>query len=434
MASLSSFISTNQYTKETTSNPLIAGMMLGSTYAGVTFNGVSGAAGNNPGGLFGWLIYSRKYLYSPSKGTTGDQYILYTTPQDLVGDLNKLDGITAFMVSPQNSGGTYGLFENVGTEQSVIRLAPTSIGYDFLHAINYMAYGGYLLVTGTTYGFTKYQLDTDNKIDILIGKEATSSLCQWLIDQTYSAGVFPSAADSAGVTGNGLTLANYASLFGSSSYVTGTTVANRMFNVYGIKKATDIDTSTLINNSKITYSMPAVGDVGGFFARSKNKNLLYSTVAGQNLSKVLNGTITNAIEWNNSLKNTLRTNRLNFFVNSTNSPMFLGCDLTGATANSTISAEDRIGVAKLKSAINDDLTTIGLKYLFEVNDSTTRSHVTSEIKTALSKYAQFVVTSATQIICDSTNNTDYATTLTMSVVIQPILSLDSLGITVTVTQ
>jgi hypothetical protein len=47
MPSLSSFLSTNQYTKESTTVTLLAGMQLGSTYAGITFNGVSGAAGND---------------------------------------------------------------------------------------------------------------------------------------------------------------------------------------------------------------------------------------------------------------------------------------------------------------------------------------------------------------------------------------------------
>jgi hypothetical protein len=110
----------------------------------------------------------------------------------------------------------------------------------------------------------------------------------------------------------------------------------------------------------------------------------------------------------------------------------MGSDLVGVTANTAISAEDRIGVSKLKSAIRNDLTQIGMTYLFEPNDAATRSLVTSKIKTAISKYSNFIFTQATQIICDSTNNTDYNSTLTMTVIVQPILALDSFDITVNI--
>ena len=64
MPSLSSFINASQYSTESTTLDLLGGMKLGSTFAGITFNGISGAAGNNPGGLFGWLIYARANLYT----------------------------------------------------------------------------------------------------------------------------------------------------------------------------------------------------------------------------------------------------------------------------------------------------------------------------------------------------------------------------------
>ena len=428
MPSLSSFLSTNQYTTESTSVKLLAGMQMGSTYTDIIFNGVSGAAGNDPGGLFGWLLYSRRYKYTPKKGDTYDQYIVYTNPQELAGDLNKLSNIPGFMISNQNSGGTYGMFEKTGVVQNVTRITPRTVGNDFLHAINYLAYGGTLVVAGGSTGFTKYQTDTNKKLDVIIGQETQSNLVQWLISQDYSTGIFPAAADSLGITGNGFTMSNYAVLSGNC---TGE-IADRIFNVYGIKTVADLDTVSLVNGSKITYSIPAVGDVGGFFARSKNRNQLYLTVAGINLSKVLNGTISNAIEWSSDLKQSLKTNRLNFFVNNQSAPNFLGADLVGVTANATIIAEDRIGVSKLKSAIYQDLTNIGMKYLFQPNDTQTRTFVTSEIRTAISRYSQFLFTAATQITCDSTNNDDFATSLNMTVVVQPILSLDSFEISLTV--
>lgn len=431
MPTLSSFLSSNQYTKENTTKPLLAGIQLGSAYAGVTFNGVSGAPGNDPGGLFGWLIYSRKYKYTPAKGTTGDKYIAYTNPQDLVGDLNKLSGITSFMVSGVSAGGTYGLFQQIGTSGSGStrknELAPTSIGYQFLDAIHHMAYGGTVVVVGTTAGLSQYQNDKDINFDIVLGQTASSDLVQWVEGNDYTTGVFPSINN-----GSGYTLANYDSLFGNTGDLADINVTSRYFNVYGTKTITNADTSTLLTNSRITYSIPAVFDAGGFFARSKNANELYLTIAGTKYSKVINGTISNAIEWSDDIKDTFRTNRVNFFVNGNGTQQFMGSDLVGVTANTAISAEDRIGVSKLKSAIRNDLTQIGMTYLFEPNDAATRSLVTSKIKTAISKYSNFIFTQATQIICDSTNNTDYNSTLTMTVIVQPILALDSFDITVNI--
>lgn len=99
-------------------------MQLGTTYAAPTFGGVSGAASTDPGGLFGWLIYARNTFYSPAKETTGDTYLVYTNPQDLVGDLNKLSGVTACLISAPSVGATYGFFVTAGTVNSVIQLSP----------------------------------------------------------------------------------------------------------------------------------------------------------------------------------------------------------------------------------------------------------------------------------------------------------------------
>jgi hypothetical protein len=439
MPSLSSFINSSQYSKESTTNPLLAGMVLGTSYnSGFTFNGVSGAAGSDPGGLFGWLIYSRSVAWTQNvnaKGFTSDKYIVYTNPQDLVGDLNQLSGITSCLLTTPGAGGTYALFQTAGTQQNIVRLSALTPGYDFLHAINYLAYGGTLVIAGAQTGFDQYITDKQQYFDVVIGKEGTTAMCQWLINQPYTVGIFPSIADnsgSTGITGNGYTAANYAVLFGNTSYVTGTTVANRIFNVYGLKTATDIDTTTLLTNSKITYTLPAVGDVGGFFTRSKNRNEQYLTVAGIDRSTILNGNIVNSIDWTNSLKNTLKTNRVNFFVNY--NPKFLGSDLVGATASSTIASDDRIGPSRLRSALTQSLNNIGLKYLYDINNATTRGKITAEIQTAIDPFSAYIDTTQTQIICDASNNTDNSSTLTMSVVIKPVLSIDSFGITVTLTQ
>ena len=432
MPSLSSFINASQYSTESTTLDLLGGMKLGSTYAGLTFSGISGAASKDPGGLFGWLVYARANLYTTPKGTTSDTYIVYTTPQELVGDLNQLTGITACLISAPSAGGTFGFFQTAGTVENKVQLTSRPAGTDFLNAINFLAYGSTLILVGDPVGFDDYIAATENYLDVVVGQEANTSLCTWLIDQPYTTGIFPSIASSSGITGSGYTMANYASLFGSTSLVTGITVANRIFNVYGVKTISNLDTSTLQSNTEITYTIPTSTDVGGFFARAKNRNELYLSVAGLDRSTVLNGNVSSSIDWNDSLKTTLRNNKVNFFVNY--NPKFLGSDLVGATAGTTITSDDRVGPSRMRSVLRLNLDQIGLKYLFEVNNSTTRAQVTSEIESALDPFLTFIDTTKTQIICDSSNNIDNSGTLNMTVIIKPILSIDSFVINITLTQ
>jgi len=434
MPSLSSFVSSNQYSTESTTNPLIAGMLMGSTYnTGLTFNGLSGAAGNDPGGIFGWLIYSRTTFYNPIKGTTASPYIVYTTPQELVGDLNKLSGITACLISSPGQGGTYGFFVTAGTENNIIQLSPQNPGKDFLYALSYLAYGGTLVISPNTSGLDQYTNITDNSFDVVIGQDGSTALCQWLINQPYTAGIFPTIADSSGRTGGGNTMQNYAVLFNDASLVTGTTVANRIFNVCGLNTVSNLDTTSLLGSSQITYTLPAVGDVGGFFTRAKNRNETYLTVAGIDRATTLNGNIINSIDWNSSIKTILRNNKVNFFVNY--NPKFLGADIVGATATGAVLTNyDRIGPSRLKSALEQAITGIALKYLFDINNPQTRAQVTAEVQTSIDPFTPYIDTTQTQIICDATNNVDNASTLTIQVIIKPILSIDSFSINVTLAQ
>ena len=95
----------------------------------------------------------------------------------------------------------------------------------------------------------------------LLNKQANSSLCKWLINQPYTFGIFPTLVGTDGQTGNSYSIADYGNLFGAASYVTGTTVANRIFNVYGVNQYTDVDTTTLLNNSKIMPYYMYEGDL-----------------------------------------------------------------------------------------------------------------------------------------------------------------------------
>jgi hypothetical protein len=447
-STLSSFISSNQFGLETSGNPLFCGMIVGNTYnTGFTFGAAAGPT-MDPGGLFGWLVYSKAILSNPKTGTTGDNYIVYTSPLDLVGDLNKLQGISGAILTSSSGGYTHALFKIGSTTSTGVNIIPQTIGEDFLYALNYLSYGGNLILAPTTTGFDEYKQD-GNYFDVVIAKQIASTLngtgvtlVQWLTNQETTFGIFPSKADSSGITGRGLTMADYGTLLGSSylTILAGTTVANRFFNVYGTKTITDFDVSSLQSGAKITYTINAVPDVAGFFTRAKKNNLLYLTVAGINNATVLNGKVTEGIEWSNgSLKTALRTNRVNFFVNysvsaNTGTKNFLGSDLTGTTANATILSDDRIGPANIKVSATKILNDIGLRYLYQVNNAQTRAQIKASIQSALDPLAPFLDTAATQIICDSSNNTDNSGTLTMELVLKPILSIESFGVTVTLTQ
>lgn len=425
--SLSSFTNSSQYQTETTLNPLLTGFIAGSTFNQPAFTGQNGAAEKDPGGLFGWLVYSRATKYSPALGTTADTYIVYNSANDMVSDLNQLGGVTYCLVSTTTQGGTYGLFKNGGAGY----LSSLAAGTDFLYSINYLAYGGSLIIAGTTGGLNKYETDNSKTLDVIIGTTASSQVCQYLATKSYLTGILPSVADTTGVVGSGYAMAPYGTLVPGASLVAGSTFANRIFNVCGLKTLTNLATDSVAANTKITYTVAAVSDVAGAFTRAKERNELYLSVAGLGRSTVLNGSITNAINWDDSsTKNTLRTNRVNFFVNYL--PPFLGQDLVGATqgTSTAITVDERVGPARLKISITNDATTIALKYLYLVNNATTRSNLTSEISIYLEKYSQYLDTAQTQIICDSTNNIDNSQALNLTIVVKPILSVDSFTITV----
>jgi len=430
--SLSSFTNSSQYQTETRGTPLLAGFIAGSTFVNPNFNGQNNATSVDPGGLFGWLVYSRAFKYSPALGSTGTQYIVYTNPNDLVSNLNQLGGVTYCLVSTTTQGGTYGFFKNNGNQT----LSGLTAGYDFLNAISYLAYGGTLVIAGSTTGLAKYETDNNKSLDVLMGTTTNTALCTWLTTKPYLTGIFPTPADSTGQVGASVSMAGYTAFVPAGTDVSaGSDFGSRVFNISGYKTVTSLQTDSVVQSTTITYSLPAVSDVAGAFARAKDNNELYLTVAGINRSTILNGLISNAVKWEDtSSKNTLRTNRVNFYVSNT--PQFLGQDIVGATGgtSTTIAITERIGPSRLQIAINNDVTNIALKYLYLVNNATTRSSLNSEISTYLEKYAAYLDTTKTQIICDGTNNTDNSTTLNVTVIVRPILSTESLTITLNLTQ
>lgn len=395
-------------------------------YVDPNFNGMDGAASNDPGGLFGWLLYGRSRI---GGGTTADTYIEYTNPKQLITDMNGLSGATYCLVSTPTQGGTYGFFLNTSNV-----ISGKTYGIDFLTAFDYLSYGNILVIAGTCAGLNNYELDNNTTIDALMGTTANASVCSWLVGKPYAFGIFPTVADSTGQIGGGYTMANYTGFagVGYTLAASGSTFSTRMINLYGVKKLPKYSTQSLVANTTFAdaYS-PAVADVAGFFSKAKNANVLYFSIAGSDIATLQNGTITNGVEWtNSSLRNILTNNRVNFFLNYTNT--FLGKDLVGATANSTApTALDRIGPTSLKIQIEKDVSDIALKYLFTINNAGTRNLLVQDVDAYLSKLTSFIDPTYTQVVCDETNgNVDNTNSLYITVTVKPIVSVDVFTVTV----
>lgn len=419
---LNSFISPNYLNREKAVVPLYAAMLAGSTYKAPTFAGVSGAASTNPGGLFGWLMYSRTSIASPIKGTTSDSYIVYSDPFEMVNDLNALSGTTACLLSSTAAqGGTFGFFMNNGNV-----IVGLTNGIDFIYALTYLSYGGTLVLAGSTAGFINYETTTSNFIDVLIGQNGNTAEVRYVEETPNVIGIFGSQN-----LGEGYTAINYDRLLSSTALVSGTTVADRLFNVSG-KNSRSFITSTLKENSTYESLTSLVSDVAGAFVRAKNNNTLYFSIGGLNNSSLLNGKVALPIKWSNvTEKDIYKKNRVNFYTNSQQKD-FLGLDLVGATAStgSTYSSNDRVGPSKIKQDIETNVKNILLKYVFQTNDSTTRAAITSEISLYLFGIGQYLDQKYTQIFCDSSNNTDFASTINARVVVKPLIASDEFIINV----
>lgn len=416
--SLNSFLDSRIYQTQTSTNPLYAAFVAGSTYYPPSFNGAGSATSIDPGGLFGWLIYARTIKASPAKGVSSDTYISYTNPTDFVYDLNLLASATGALIKDIASGGTYSFFLKDGNY-----LRGTTIGYDFLHALTYLAYGGTLVIAGTTGGCQEYSVNTGNNMDVLIGQTANQQLLKYILDYSPIVGIFAS---------EGFTAPDYATFLGSQDLVSGKTVANRLFTVYGTA-TNGITTTSLAANTSITYKIPAISTIAGAFANSKQTQNYFLTVAGQDLSTPLNGTITNPVNWsNNSTKDLFKKNRVNFYSYVSNP--FLALDLVGATPGSdaTYISSERIGVANLENYIKKNVTNILLKYVFDVNNSTTRSSVTTEIQLYLDSISQYLDPNATQVVCDSSNNSDNSSTIVAEITVKPVQSISEISIPIIV--
>jgi hypothetical protein len=433
-SNLNSFISPAIFRSESKTLPLYAGMLAGSTYVAPTFNGASGAASNDPGGLFGWLIYARSQVANPTRGYTYDPYIEYTNYNSLINDLNLLGGITYCLISRNTEGGTFGFFSfNASSAQPNVTARNT--GNDFIHALNYLSYGGTLVIAGTCAGFVTYQNTTTNLLDVMIGQSGFTNSARFLENNDYIVGIFPSVNDGAGYTA-----LNFDSLFSSSANVVfteGATVADRIFNVGGQSKK-QFSTESLRSGTSILYTISSVADAAGAFARSKDQQDLPFTVAGINYSIPLNTTINNIVLWEDiTTKNIYKKNRVNFYSKTgsgNNVQYFIGSDLVGATAGASdaYTAIERIGPAYLRNTIEKTVREIMLKYLYNLNNASTRASVTTEITLYIQSLTEYLDSTFTQIVCNGINNVDNSTTLNAEITVKPLTTTESFTFSVSI--
>ena len=68
-----------------------------------------------------------------------------------------------------------------------------------------------------------------------------------------------------------------------------------------------------------------------------------------------------------------------------------------------------------------------------MNIQSNRDSVISEVNSILDQYSYAMVRSTSQVICSNSINTDYATTLNIDLIIQPLLGVDQFVINITLT-
>ena len=277
----------------------------------------------------------------------------------------------------------------------------------------------------------QYKTTTSTDIDLALctGTGAGfTGIQKWIeTESPYTIGIFPTQEN-----GSGQTLAPF--VFASTTFTEGAVVADRVFSIYGQKTVT-VPVSSLLTGGTITYTNNLSSDIAGFFTRANSRGELYLTIAGSSRGTVLNGSVTGTVNWSDSALKALLTNaRVNYFLNFT-SGNFLGSDLVGATASSlTPLVDERVGPAQMKSTMKRDITDIGLKYLYQINNATTRLLITAEIQNYLLEYATNVDTTQTQVVCNSTNNTDNASSLTIFVSVTPLVGTTTFTLNITLAQ
>lgn len=456
------FISTANYQSETNGNPLLVGAKLGlgpSTMVGAT------------AGLFGALC--------SISGNSAEKHFRFDNASQLVGALNA--GLS----------GSETTFNEIFRAQYNGVTGPSRAAYELGAALTVLSYGANLVVFGSYEGARDYQADATNEpLEAFVIEEQNTAVDS-LTPSTnnvilgVTSGVTGFAAASVAPTGAysaiGLLLEapEFQDVFffhgslsgadfsvaqnllpGSSDWstirrspgldgVSGTYYdfnddstayrldqdeLERIFCVIG-KKTTIYQVSQNFGYTDNAVAIEGLGayDAVGAMARAKARNELFYSIAGVDRSQLLNCySYTPTFVLNSGAIPTLRENRVNFYSpNTATGTIYLSSDLVGTTG--AIDAEDRIGLAYLKRQIDADVTSIGERYTFQINNAALRSNYTNAVETYLQNYLNVIDPLYTQVICNDTNNTDGASTLNMTVIVRPLQSSTDVVVNVSLT-
>lgn len=153
-------------------------------------------------------------------------------------------------------------------------------------------------------------------------------------------------------------------------------------------------------SNKYRY-IPCNGDIAGLMVRTSVDNYSWYSPAGAD-----RGTLKNAIKLaynpNQSQRDQLYTNRVNPVIYSPGSGVILFGD---KTAQTFVSAFDRINVRRLFLEIEKTISNIAKTYLFEFNDEFTRTSFVSQVDPYLRDIAAKRGITEYVVVCDQTNNT-----------------------------
>ena len=312
-------------------------------------------------------------------------YKQYNNPQELLAEFNSA-------VLAGTSSGFAG--------SSVGFTGGTTFDRELHSALNYLEYGGILIVATGATSLNRTDLEIDSvfcenntKFPDVINLIGLRQDCIGIIGTTFeydngSTGSYPSAYASLGFTGitgiSGITA--YDDLFFS---VIGRKSRNR---IYGGETA--------------PISILMTSDVAGCFARTDSISFPWFAPAGVNRGK-----INSYVDLTPPLSETDVSNLLtNSYVNSFNT--LIGSEgvylLGDRTAETTDTNKKQVGIARLISYIKRSFRPLLDSVLFEINDADTRSRFTASAISIM----EFIKTgrgvSSYSVVCDDSNNTQTA--------------------------
>ena len=431
MPNFNLFNSLNQLDSDPTSTSFVSGYIAeGFTAYTVPNINSSGYATNDPGGLFGWLLWSRADLQDPPVGYTYDTYIIYNNRNDFLRDLNAIGNNSTYKGIPfnLNPGATYSFFYSTDGDRIVYPNYP--VGYDFLQVINVLSFGARIVLAGNTTGLQNYMNDNSSPtitLKLLIGQTADSARAKFVESNNNLFGVFPTVDN-----GLGYTAAPFDTLFGATSSVlnptptpntAGPTAGNRIINIHG-KAIFDTSTTQWQTGSALQTTINCTSDFAGAMYRSSaGWGGPYKGPAGIDYSSEVNTKFRSIVDSSNTtLANILKKNRVNYYTAAAGSK-FLPIDLVGATAalGSTYANKDRIGPNYLAEAIERAFLATLQQFISRQNNAQTRSDVVTALETArysLGGAGGFIQNLT--IICDGSNNTDNSATLRVDVSLTPV--------------